>query len=174
MHRFTELAQMVIAYTISNHKRTMKNLGDSPFSASRRAVVTMQALRLQTSVVAVGLFSMFEAMLQDALGVQDGFAGAKDVLDVAGESELRARFELYIKAINVLKHGEGRSYNELLAHAGPLPFRVRKPGETYFLEGDVSEVRMLIDANDEFLNHCGQLIRDVSSAISTVYPNHVL
>lgn len=71
-------------------------------------------LRLQKVILAVGMFSIFEASLQRGLDFQDGFKAAGHILDQHNKTVLRQVFTDVQKAINVLKHGRGRSYDQLL------------------------------------------------------------
>ena len=123
-------------------------------------------LQLQKAILAVGMFSVFEATLQDALGCTEGFYEASARLDAKGEVALKERFGDMQLAVNVLKHGQGRSYEALVARATALPFRVKLPNEAFFFEGDVSEVSALIEVDDAFVRDCANLIREVSAAIS--------
>ena len=74
-------------------------------------------------------------------------------------------FNDYRLAINVLKHGSGRSYGQLLAKSANLEFNVKPEGEPFFYEGDVSEVDVLIDVDERFVRRCAGLIEEVSSVI---------
>ena len=67
--------------------------------------------------------------------------------------------------MNVLKHGEGRSHQELLARADKLEFKIRAEGDHFYEEGDVSDVGILVDANDQFVRRCAELIEQASEAI---------
>jgi len=46
-------------------------------------------------------------------------------------------------AVNVLKHGQGSSYEELLKTPN-LPFTIKQPGDFFFDEGDIAEPEGLI------------------------------
>jgi len=111
------------------------------------------------------MLSIFEADLQTSLGSKNGFKKAKQILDSRGKTDLKERFEDLYFAINVLKHGRGASYDALIAKAKQLPFRVKMPTESFFFEGDVSEVDTLIEVNDAFVQLCGDMISEVSRAI---------
>ena len=50
-------------------------------------------------------------------------------------------------AINVLKHGAGRSHDRLLGRGERLDFSVRAQDEPFHDEGDVSEVSTLVRAD---------------------------
>ena len=119
------------------------------------------------------MFSIFDALLQDRLGCADGFEGAAEILDSQGAKDLKERFSNLRLAINVLKHGEGRSYAELLQKTEALQFRIRRPAENLFNEGDVSEVSTLIEVDDAFVMNCAETIRDVSEAIRQARPDFI-
>ena len=72
---------------------------------------------LQKAISAVGMFSLFEARLQDGLECGDGIREAKQILKGNGEMALKERFDELRFAINVLKHGGGHSYAALTAKA---------------------------------------------------------
>jgi hypothetical protein len=127
-------------------------------------------VQLQKAIHTVGMFSMFEAILQDGLNCTDGFREAAQILDNEGEAALKERFEDLQMAINVLKHGKGRSYNALVAKAGNLRFRMKMPDEAFFAEGDVTEVSTLIEVDDAFVLRCAEVIRDVSDVIRRARP----
>lgn len=71
-------------------------------------------IQLQKAILAVGMFSMFEAMLQNCLNCIDGFRDASAILLSQNQHVLNERFCDLQLAINVLKHGRGRSYDELV------------------------------------------------------------
>ena len=166
MHSFDELASRCIAFTLStlrdSNKRTIDILQTS---GATTMVKTLQMIQLQRTILAVGMFSIFEAELQARLDDQNGFKKAKDILERKGERDLTNRFEDIYFAINALKHGRGSSYDFLIAKAELLPFRVKMPGESFFSEGDVSEIQTLIEVDDAFVQLCGDMISEVSHAI---------
>jgi hypothetical protein len=102
---------------------------------------------------------------KDSFDCSDGFAEIARILDEEHESSLKEEFSNLQMAINVLKHGRGRSYEALLTRVDALPFRIRKPDESFFFEGDVSEISTLIDVNDDLVNECGRVIREVSTVM---------
>lgn len=61
----------------------------------------------------------------------------------------------------------------LVEKAGVLPFRVKLPGQPYFFEGDVSEADTLIEADDAFVQRCGDVIGEVSAAVRRPHPDFV-
>lgn len=62
-------------------------------------------------------------MFQDALNCRDGFYEANRILVIAEETYLQEKFSDFQRAINVLKHGRGTSYDALVAKAGHLTFK---------------------------------------------------
>jgi hypothetical protein len=127
-------------------------------------------IQMQKAVVAVGMFSLFEAILQDGLDCESGFSEANSTLKRAGEERLCIDFANFQRAINVLKHGRGRSYDELVQRADALPFRIKLPTEGFFFEGDVSEISTLVEVDDEFVRGCAKIIREVAVAIRKAKP----
>jgi hypothetical protein len=129
---------------------------------------------LQKAILAIGMFSLFESILQEGLSSRNGFEEAKKVILKNGKVELQNRFENFISAINVLKHGRGRSYDTLVSKPELLPFKIKLPGENFFNEGDVSEVSTLIKVDDEFVLNCAELIEQISKEIRNEFPHYFL
>jgi len=167
MHEFTELVNRSIHFGLNALKDAQARLHKAlETSGATTLVKSLQMVELHKVVIAVGMFSIFEAMMQDQLGVDDGFAEVRKLLDCQGQMELRERFSQYTDAINVLKHGRGRSHDALLARGDALPFRVKQPDQAFFFEGDVSEISTLIRVDDEFVLACGEVIREVWEAMA--------
>ena len=125
MHSFPELIDHCVAFTLRALEDAQTRTHEAlQTSASTPLVKALQMVQLQKVVSAVGMFSIFDAMLQDRLGCADGFKQAAEILESEGEETLKKRFTHLQLAINVLKHGEGRSYTDLLAPAEILPFRI--------------------------------------------------
>ena len=68
-------------------------------------------------------------------------------------------------AVNVLKHGEGRSYEKLLDRQALLPFAIKGRGEAFFEEGDVSEVGGLVDTRGRFIDQCVEIISEIRGVL---------
>jgi len=167
MHRFDELVQHEAEFSLAALNEAYAAVAkELETSGATRLVKALQMVQLQKAIFAVGMFSIFEATLQDALGCDEGFREASVRLEARGEAALKERFGDMQLAINVLKHGQGRSYEALVTKAAALPFRVKLPGKAFFFEGDVSEVSTLIEVDDAFVRGCAALIREVSAAIS--------
>jgi hypothetical protein len=166
MHSFTELVDRCTTFTLNAlgdaNVRTVEAL---QVSGATTLVKTLQMIQLQKAIFAVGMFSMFEATLQECLKCKNGFLQAKKILEREKESILKERFDNFYLAINVLKHGHGDSYRALIDKAASLPFRVKLPTEAFFFEGDVSEVSTLIEVDDSFVLACASVIRDVSDKV---------
>lgn len=174
MHSFDELVDRCAIFTL----KTLRDANERTIEALRTSgaaslVKTLQMIQLQKAILAVGMFSIFEARLQDALSCTNGFDQAKRILDEEGKLETKEQFEDLCMAINVLKHGRGRSYDALVARAKTLPFKVKLPGESFFSEGDVSEVATMVEVDDAFVRHCGKVINDVSEVIRGARPEFV-
>ncbi|MGR6808235.1 hypothetical protein ACU6VI_18285 (plasmid) [Sphaerotilus natans] len=135
-------------------------------SAGTCRIKGLQMVQLQKAISAVGMFAMFDAEIQKRLQCKDGFAEANQRLAAAGNAELRDLFFRLQQAVNVLKHGRGRSYDALVAVADKLPFRVKLPDEDFFNEGDVSEISTMIEVNDAFVQLCVDVINQVTTALN--------
>jgi hypothetical protein len=169
MHSFTELVDRCAVFTIDNlNKVNKKTIEALQMSGATSLVKTLQMIQLQKTIFSVGMFSIFESILQEGLGCKKGFDEAKKILDEEGELDIKTRFNNLILAINVLKHGRGHSYESLVVNAKSLPFKIKLPDEPFFFEGDVSEVSTLIQVDDAFVELCGDIIREVTVVIQRV------
>lgn len=166
MHEFDELIQHCTAFSLealgAAEQRAVEALETSDATGLVKA---LQMVQLQRVIFAVGMFSIFEAELQDDLNAAEGFLAADEVLASMGEVALAAQFRDMKLAVNVLKHGRGRSYDALLARAESLPFRIKRHDEYLFNEGDVGEVRTLIEVDDVLVKRCADIIHVVANAL---------
>jgi hypothetical protein len=175
VHTFAELVDRCATFTLNALKEANEKIIDAlKTSAATPLVKALQMVQLQKVILATGMFSLFEAMLQDGLHCSDGFAEASTILDSVDEAPLNERFRDLQLAVNVLNHGRGRSYDALVAKAAGLPFRVKLSGEAFFFEGDVSEIHTLVEVDDRFVLNCADVIRDVSTVIRRVRPDFFL
>ena len=166
MHAFDELVKHGAEFSLAAlNDANQKVVLALEKSAATPLVKALQMLQLQKAVLAVGMFSIFEATLQDELNCEKGFQAAAESLDGRGECALKERFVVMQDAINVLKHGRGRSYDKLVSTAAALSFRIKLPDEDFFNEGDVSGVSTLIDVDDAFVRACAAIISEVSAAL---------
>jgi len=166
MHDFRELVQDSTAFSLQALEvaqnvayQKLETSGATPF------VKTLQMVQLQKAIFAIGMFSLFEATLQERLECADGFRAAAALLKARGEVALEEQFSNLQLAINVVKHGKGRSYSALVQKACSLPFRVKLPNEAFFNEGEVAEVSTLVEVDDAFVLLCAEVIHAVSAAI---------
>lgn len=166
MHNYYELAHMSAVWTLRQLAQTetiaLKNL---EIGSATSDIKCLQMINMQKAIIAVGLVSIFESIVQNEYNCESGQKFAKDVLTEKGEQELLGIYSVYCDAINVLKHGRGRSYNKLVANATTLPFKVKQPNEYFFFEGDVSEVSTLIEVDNKFVIDCSNVITQVSEKI---------
>lgn len=94
---------------------------DAQIEELRAATVTLELL-------AVDIFSLFEARMQHHFRRGPFSRKLKSLLLDAQQTDLADRFHQYYLAINVLKHGKGASYRELLN--APSSFLVVKQFES--------------------------------------------
>lgn len=165
MHEFTELVDRCITLTIESlNEINEKTLDALETSANAGLVKTVQMIQLQKVILSVGIFSIFEAWLQDKLNCKDGFKTAKEILKNK-DKELYKQFNQFYLAINVLKHGRGPSYDKLVLMANELSFTLKMPA-SLLDEGDISEVSpYLIKVDDQFVLNCADIVRQVSKVI---------
>ena len=167
MHSFSELVDRCSVFTLTTLKEAEdRTIEELQTSGATSLVKTLQMIRLDKVIFAVGMFSVFEALLQDRLDCVNGFTEAKNILNQSGEMTLLEQFSNIELAVNALKHGRGRSYNTLVAKSGgTLSSQVKQPSNNFFNEGDVSEVTALIDVDDKFIDDCVEVIAKVSKVI---------
>jgi hypothetical protein len=164
MHKFFELIDRCTAFTLAGldevNTRTTDLLQQS---GSASLVKTLQMIELQKAILVVGMFSLFEAILQDELACKNGFKEIERILECENEDALKDSFKNVYLAVNVLKHGRGHSYNALVDRATEgLPFQIKMPSQSFFDEGNVSEISTLIQVDSAFVMYCADLIRQVS------------
>lgn len=168
MHGFSELVQRSTAFSLNALESAQQRAVEGLKSSSATPLVkALQMVQLQKAISAVGMFSMFDAILQEELKCADGFREATDLLDVNGNTTLKEQFSDLQLAVNVLKHGKGRSYEALVLKAASLPFIVKLPDEMFFKEGDVAEISTLVEVDDAFVLLCAEVIHDVSVSINS-------
>lgn len=98
MHKFTELIDRCVTFTIETLREVNDRVSEElQTSGTTRLVKTLQMVRLQKAILIVGMFSMFEANLQDSLDCDDGFKCAKEILTDRGQS---ADFDIVINLNN--------------------------------------------------------------------------
>src|SRR5215469_3730759 len=149
MHSFADLVDRSTNFALFTLKEAEDKVIEAlQTSGATHHVKNLQMIQLHRVVIAVGIFSLFESIVQDRLKCRDGLDPVRECLERADEISLGNRFSLFVYAINVLKHGRGRSYDALIAMGSDLPFRIKRPHEDSFSDGDVSEVATLIEVDD--------------------------
>ena len=175
MHNFDDLVYRSTAFTLSAldevNSKAIKSFGTG---ASTTNVKSLQMIQLQKAILAIGMFSLFESILQEGLSCHNGFEEAKKALIKNEKVDLHSRFDDFICGINVLKHGRGRSYNALVAKSEILPFKIKLPDENFFFEGDGSEISTLIEVDDNFVLNCAELIEQISKEVRIEFPHYYL
>ncbi|HYU13264.1 MAG TPA: hypothetical protein VEK82_11850 [Stellaceae bacterium] len=161
-----QLLSQCAEFTLSHSSSVReKILNELQTNASTPLIMGLRLIRLQGVVLSIGMFSLLESLLQTHVGWSQPFDHLVKYLRDHEEGALADSFNDYWLAINVLKHGSGRSYDQLLAKSANLEFKVKSEGEPFFYEGDVSEVDVLIDVDETFVRRCAGLIEEVSSVI---------
>jgi hypothetical protein len=160
-----ELLTTCVDFTLQHtHEAEQQTSKELETSGATQLVNALRIFRLQRAILAVGMFSMFEALLQSKLKWTDKtFDELDHALRNDGKPHLADEFMDYRLAVNVLKHGTGPSHQKLLARADRLEFKVRADGDHFHEEGDVSDVGILVDADDRFLHRCAELIKQAGS-----------
>ena len=172
MHSFTEIIDRCSTSTLQQLREANDRIvREMQTTGATSLVKTLQMIQLQKVIFAVGMLSIFEARLQGGLSCRDGFHTARALLIDQGERDLEERFGDLVLAINALKHGRGRSYDELVGKADTLPFKVKARGQDLFFEGDISEADTLVDVDDAFVQRCADVIGEVSTAVRRSRPD---
>ena len=170
MDRFSDVTARFVGFMINTLNEASKaNFGDGS-DGSTIHVKNAQALQLGKAVIAVGIFSIFEARLQDGLNCSNGFAELRKILSSVDKKDLALRFQQFAAAVNVLKHGKGRSYDWLLS-CESLPFTVKARDQNFFFEGDVSEPDTLVLVDDVFVRSCAELVQESIEVVQSVKPD---
>lgn len=162
-----ELIPRAVGFTL-NHTAEVraKVIEELQTSAATPLVTALRMMTMQQAIVAIGALAVFESVLQQHNGWEKPFLRLDEHLRQHGKEDLADRFLEFRDAINVLKHGEGPSYERLLAKGDKLPFKVKPKDEAFFSEGDVSEVTSLIEPTPEFVESCAKIIEDVTAALA--------
>jgi hypothetical protein len=116
----TACASFTLQHT---HEAELQTLKELETRGATTLVNALRVFRLQRAILAVGMFSMFEALLQSKLNWTQPFIQLDDHLRKNDKAQLASAIYDYRLAVNVLKHGEGRSHQELLARADKLDSR---------------------------------------------------
>lgn len=163
---FDEVTTSIVTITLNSLKIVNeKLLNELDYSGATALVRGIQIVKYQKAIFVIGIFSMFDSQLQECFGCKNGFKTTGEFLKNREHYDLENKFRLYILAINVLKHGHGRSYDALKAKNESLPFKLNFSERTISEEGDISLISTLIDVDDKFVKNCGQIINEIYNVI---------
>ena len=123
-----------------------------------------RSAQMQMVMVAVGGFSILEGILEQTRGWAEPFNQMDRELRAKGLGAIADDFMNFRQAVNVLKHGFGRSYEQLIQR-DKLPFRVKKADENFFDEGDIAEIPGLVLVDKDFVLACSIMIEQVCEAL---------
>jgi hypothetical protein len=176
MHSYSELVGRCAAFTLDSlnevNEKTMEALQKS---RSTNLVKTLQMINLQKTIIAIGMFTLFEGILQDILKSEHGFKEVKAFLKTQDQDVVLEKFIDLELAINTLKHGRGRSYNNLITkNGGTIKNYIRELNQKVQFEDndeDISDVNTLIEVNDTFVYECTSIISLISTLLKKVNPS---
>ena len=134
-------------------------------SAATRFINGIRLARVQNICMVVSAFGILEAEIQRVKGYGKPFSELINEFRTGDNKDLADRIEIFVKAINTLKHGYGKSHDYLLRYREDLSFDVKERFEDFFLEGDISEVPTLIDITSQFLNGFLESMKEITRAI---------
>jgi len=81
MHSFADFVERSTNFTLSVLNKADAEVTEAlQNSAATNLVKTLQMIQLQKVIMAVGMFSIFESIVQDRLGCSDGFEDARKCL----------------------------------------------------------------------------------------------
>ena len=127
-------------------------------SGSTHLFTALDICHTRICAMAVGLFSLYESRLQSKYGLESPFDKLETQLANFGSTNQLEEFKDFRAAINVLKHGKGRSHSNLLVRGERLPFKVQEALGALVVEGDVCPPSDLILVSTEFLELCCEII----------------
>jgi len=172
MHSFSELILRSSAF-LQNILEEIENkiLKELETNGSTIQVKNLQMISLQKSFFFIGVFSYYEALLQERLDCKNGFEEAKSILKENSENELFEKFIELQLIVNALKHGKGRSYNQLLEKSDrKINVKIKEIDEPFFDEGNIDEISSLIEVNNEFIEQSIEIINEISLKIQKYRP----
>ncbi len=144
-------------------------LGALETGAATRYINGLRVAKVQNVCMIVGAFGILEAEVSSLDAYKGSTKPLQDLIDrleQEGKADLAKRLWIFTKAVNVLKHGKGRSHDCLLGLEDRPPFlRVRGRCDAFFHEGDVSEVSTLIDVDAAFVAAASGVLREIVAEI---------
>jgi hypothetical protein len=172
MRHDIDLISMAADYSVMGQEvANSLNLQGLEQDGQSSRIVIARMVTMQTTIIAIGTISVFESFLQQTVGWDPPFTTLDRHLRDHGLNDLAERFLDYRDAINVLKHGSGRSHDRLLRRRDRLNFGVRALDNPFHDEGDISEISTLVRADAPFVRNCGRLIAEVVDTIRRTVPS---
>lgn len=167
-----DLVALAATYTIAGQEYAEAlNLKALQRDGKSSRVMLARMMTMRATIVATGTISVFESVLQQTLGWRDAFTQLDAHLRTVEQAELADRLLDYRCAVNVLKHGAGRSHDRLLERQAALAFAVRPVEQPFHDEGDMSEVGTLVRADVAFVNQCAHVVEEVTSVLRRTIPD---
>lgn len=176
MHSFSELILRSSAF-LENTLGEVENITLQALETSGATIhiKNLQMISLQKTFFFIGVFSYYEALLQERLECQNGFEEAKRILKENEDNLLLEKFIELQLVVNILKHGKGRSYNQLINKKDrKINVIIKELESEYSEEGNVEEISSLIDVNNDFVENSINLINEFSSALQKYKPDIIL
>lgn len=130
----------------------------------------LRMLSFNRTMIAIGVVQSFEGYVQLKKGWANPVKKIDELLRAEGRSDLADSYSCYYEAINALKHGDGRSYQALRKKLGTLPFAVKASKRDFFVEGDVSEVAQLVQADEDFVRECVAVLEAIIPYVRKAEP----
>ncbi|ENG5660868.1 hypothetical protein ABUT75_002436 [Flavobacterium psychrophilum] len=176
MHSFSELILRSSAF-LQNTLDEIENktLNELETNGATIHIKNLQMINLQKAFFFIGVFSYYEALLQERLECKNGLEEAKKILKENGENLLHEKFIELQYVVNVLKHGKGRSYNQLIEKENrKINVIIKELEPEYYDEGSIDEISSLIEVNNEFIDESINLINEFSTVIQKYKPEIIL
>lgn len=140
-------------------------------SGATRLLSGVDICHTQLATSSVGVFSIYESRLQSGFGWGNPFDEVMKRVNAAGHCHEAKQFDNYRLAINVLKHGTGKSHNKLLDRHDQLEFEVQKVFGDLNQEGDVCPPSDLVVVSVQFLERCCDLVEQTWKVVKFTAPN---
>ncbi|WP_439475704.1 hypothetical protein [Algoriphagus formosus] len=114
MHQFSDLISNVVEITLRDISERSQAISlGLQTSSSTSLIIGLKTIQMQRTVLLTGILSMFEAELQKVFPSKSPFKECGIFLQEIEKNDLAIQLESFKEAINVLKHGKGRSYDSL-------------------------------------------------------------
>jgi hypothetical protein len=89
MHSFADLANRSTNFALATLKEAENEVIEAlQTSGATRHVKNLQMIQLHRAIIAVGMFAIFESIVQGRLESQNGFAAVRECLERENQSDL--------------------------------------------------------------------------------------